>query len=216
MKFLLIVGFLIGFGGVLTAVGFAPVGAQQRLVSRAAVANNGGRLEVFTIRLPADRIMATGSVSAGILAADPASRVDPPAALADADFSLEQYKLRDATGDVIGVAMRQWTRTDVRGATTWAVSLPARGTLVWTTADNAGSLIDSALVAAGAQSGVAWQGELRIPVAEGGNAGEVITGTEEFEDNVGRVEEIWEISGLDGNGELRGTVTLNTIVNQSS
>jgi len=216
MKFLLTIGFLIGFSGVLTAAGFLPVGAQQRLASRTAVANNGGRLETFTIRLPADRIVSTGSAAGGILASDPATRVAPPAALAGTEFSLEHYKLRDAEGAVIGVAMRHWTRVAEQGAATWTVSIPARGTVVWTSADNAGSLIANALIGAGAQTGVAWQGTLSVPVAEGARAGELVTGTQEFEGTTGRVEEIWEISGIDGDGVLRGTVTLNTMVNQSS
>jgi len=212
MKFLLIIGFLTGFAAVLAGAGLAPIAAQQRLASQTSVANNGGRLETFTIRLPADRIVSTGGAAAGILAGDPATRIDPPAALAGTDFSVEQYKLRDVSGAVIGIAIRQWTA----GGTTWALGIPARGTVVWTSEGNAGSALDRALIGAGVQSGVAWQGELRVPVAEGGGAGAVVTGTEEFQDISGRVEEIWELSGIDGNGELRGTVTLTTTVNQTS
>ena len=215
MKFLLIIGFLIGFAGVLAGAGFAPIAAQQRLASQTTVANNGGRLETFTIRIPADRIVATGGAAAGIPAGGPAGPIELPAELAGAEFALEQYKLRNATGAVIGVAMRQWTRAEAQGSSTWVLNLPARGTLVWTSAGNASELLAGALRGAGVQPGVAWQGELRIAVAEGERAGTVVTGTEEFQGKTGRVEEIWELSGTDGNGSLRGTVTLNTVVNQS-
>lgn len=217
MKFLLIVGFLVGFGAVLAAAGFLPLGAQERLPSHTSVANNGGRIETFVIRLPADRIAATGGAGAGIAHRDAEPRIEPPAALAGTPFALEQYKLRNVDGEVVGVAARQWTTsTEGEGGATWMISMPARGTLVWSAADNAAAAITAALTAAGAQTGVAWQGELSVAVAVGDAAGTVVTGTEEFDGNTGRVEEIWEVTGVDGAGELRGTVTLNTMVNQSS
>lgn len=216
MKFLIFIGFLIGFGGVLTAAGLVPIGAQQRLASRTSVANNGGRLERFVIRLPADRIVSAGGAPGGLPGVDPAARIEPPAALAGADFTVEQFKLRNVAGDVIGVAMRHTTTADAQGTVTWAVSLPGRGSLVWSSAVSAGATLANALAAGGVQPGTAWQGELGVAIAAGERAGSVVTGTEEFAGNAGRVEEVWEITGVGGNGEIRGTIVLDTVVNQSS
>lgn len=215
MKFLIVLGFLLGFGGVLAAAGLAPIAVHERIASRTSVANNGGRLETFVIRLPADRIATTGSVSQGRSVIDPVTGIDPPAALAGAEFVIEQFKLRNIDGEVIGVAMRHWTRSDDTSASTWSVSVPSRGTLVWTAEGDAPALLAAAVTAAGVQPGVAWQGELLVPIAADQNSAQVVTGTEEFAGSAGLVEEIWEISGIGNNGEFHGTISLHTRVSQT-
>jgi hypothetical protein len=215
MKFLVILGFLIGFGGVLTAAGFVPLASQERVVSQTSVANNGGRLENFIIRLPADRITTTGDQARPRLVLDPVTAVAAPADLATAGFMLEQFKLRNVDGDVIGTAMRHWTEADDASASTWSVSLPSRGTLVWVSEGNAPGRLSAALAAAGAVPGVAWEGELRVPLADDDNIGRVVTGTEEFAGSAGVVAEVWDVSGVGSNGELRGTISIETRVSRA-
>jgi hypothetical protein len=216
MKFLIILGFLLGFGAVLSAAGLAPIAIHERIASRATVANNGGRVETFVIRLPADRIAATGNLPAGAAAIDPVTKIDPPDALANAEFVVEQFKIRNIDGDVIGTAMRHWTRADGRSASTWSVSIPSRGTLLWNAEGDAFATLSAAMDAAGARSGAVWEGRLAVAIATDQNAGQVILGTEEFLGSAGTVEETWELSGVGGNGELRGTISLTTRVSQPS
>ena len=214
MKFLVIIGFLVGFAGVLTAAGLAPVGSQERVTSQTTVANNGGRLETFVIRLPADRIVSTGG-GASLRVSDQMTHVEPPAGLAENEFTVEQFKLRNVAGDVIGVAVRHWTQADAQGAVTWTANIPSRGSLVWGSVGDPGAELAAALVTAGVPSGIDWQGNITIAMADGERAGTVLAGTEEFADNLGRVDEAWEITGVGSNGELRGTITLATAVRQS-
>ena len=108
--------------------------------------------------------------------------------------------------------MRHFTSTDSQGAVTWALSIPSRGTLVWNTdVEGPGELADG-LVAAGVRSGIPWQGEMTIPIP----AGDVLTGTQEFSSSSGTIEETWEITGVGDDGELRGTIVLDTIVQRST
>lgn len=216
MRFLIILGFLLGFGGVLTAAALVPWGAQERIRSQATVARNGGRHETFVIRLPADRIASAGAGVTGPLTGDPVARVTPPPALADTRFAVEQFKLRNERGDVIGVAMRHWTHAEGVGASTWVANIPGRGALVWTSQGELPSELASALSAAGARPGIEWHGELSFVAGANERNGVVVTGTEDFAESSGVVEEIWAISGVGGDGELRGTITLDTTVNQSS
>ena len=215
MKFLVILGFLLGLGGVLTAAGVVPLAVQERVASQTSVANNGGRLETFIIRLPADRIAATGDSASPPFVLDPVTAVAAPAELSAAAFMLEQFKLRNVDGDVIGTAMRHWTEADAASATTWGVSLPGRGTLVWSSDGNSPALLSAAIASAGAQPGAVWQGELRVPLADGDDIGRVLTGTEEFAGSAGVVAEIWDVTGVGSNGELRGTISLQTRVSRA-
>ena len=192
-----------------------PLAVQERLASQTSVANNGGRLETFIIRLPADRIAAAGDAGQPPFVVDPVTVVEAPAELSASAFMLEQFKLRNVDGDVIGTAMRHWTAADDASASTWSVSLPGRGTLVWSSDGNVPATLSAAISAAGAQPGVAWQGELRVPVADNDNIGQVLTGTEEFAGSAGVVAEIWEVAGVGSNGELRGTISLQTRVSRA-
>jgi len=216
MRFLIILGFLLGFGGVLSASVLVPWGAHERVRARATVAQNGGRIESFLIRLPADRIAATGAGEAESLIDDPVSRVTPPEGLAETEFTVEQYKLRNVDGDVIGVAMRHWTRVAGVGSGAWAVSIPGRGTLVWNSDGDVATELANALSAAGARSGIDWHGELTLDATANSRKGSIVTGTQEFGGVTGAVDERWNISSVSGAGELRGTIVLDTVVNQSS
>ncbi|MGD2167794.1 MAG: hypothetical protein PVF63_06770 [Gammaproteobacteria bacterium] len=215
MKFLIIFGFLLGFGGVLAAAGLAPIAIHERIDSKTSVANNGGRLETFIIRLPADRIASAGSVGPRRSVIDPVTRIESPAVPADSEFMIEQFKLRNIDGEVIGVAMRHWTLADGASAGTWSVSIPSRGTLVWNADGDAPAILSAAIASAGVQSGAAWQGELPVPLTGDQNSGQVVTGTEEFDGSTGFVEEIWDITGVGDKGEIRGTISLNTRVSRS-
>lgn len=214
MKFLIILGFLMGFGGVLAAAGFAPIAVQERVASRTSVANNGGRLETFIVRLPSDRIATTGSALAGVPGIDPVSRIDPPESIADSPYLIEQFKLRNLDGEVIGIAARHWTQADAQSHSTWQISIPSRGTLVWSSPGNTPATLAAAIAAQGAQAGSAWEDAVTVAVAVNENEGRVLAGTEEFAGSSGLVEEAWEISGIGGNGELRGTISLDTRVSR--
>ena len=214
MKFLITIGFLLGFGGVLAAAGLAPVAIQERIASRTSVANNGGRVETFIIRLPADRIATTGASASGNAAIDPLTRIDPPAALRSAEFVIEQFKLRNIDGDVIGTAVRHWTRADEQPASTWSISIPSRGTLVWNAQADAAASLAAASASAGIPAATAWQGRLEVPVAVADSAAVVVLGTEEFRGSTGFVDETWELTGIGSAGELRGTISLTTRVSR--
>lgn len=216
MKFLIILGFLLGLGGVLAAAGLAPVAVHERVASRTSVANNGGRVETFVIRLPADRVASTGYVPSRASLIDPVSRVDAPVALAGDEYFIEQFKVRNTDGDVIGIAMRHWSRGDGQSASTWSLSIPSRGTLVWNAESDIPALLSAAMASAGVSSGASWQGEMLVPIAGPDNPGQVILGTEEFDGSTGQVEESWNISGVGSNGELRGTISLTTLVSRPS
>ena len=216
MRFLIILGFFLGFGGVLTAAVFAPYGAQERVRSRTTVENNGGRLETFIVRLPADRIVSTSAGISGPLATETARSVAAPPGLEGTQFAVEQFKLRNVDGDVVGLATRHWTRVDGAGVSTWAVSLPGRGSLVWSQEGDTPTQLTNTLASVGVQAGTAWHGEFDFDATASGSNGRVIAGTEEFENTSGFVEEIWSVSGVSSDGELSGTITLNSVVNQTS
>ena len=89
MKRMLQLGFVLGLGGALAAAWFMPWFEYQRYYSATSVLPNGGRVEQFMVRLPADRIAAPIRVGAS-----------------PAGVRLEHFKLRDAEGNVIGLVAR--------------------------------------------------------------------------------------------------------------
>jgi hypothetical protein len=205
MKITFLAGLLSGILGVLAAAHYWPWGEHLRLPSVTSVQPNGGRLEQFVIRLPADRVGGQ-DVQAPL-----AERFrDAPAPL-----EVEHFKVRDSDGTVIGIAARHWAGGDA-GATVWSVVLPARGgfVLVGDGGEGAGS-VHLALERAGYRAGSAWSGDvsLRPGPAPGGGA-RVIAGSREFEGIQGEFSEAWRITGVDESGELRGTIELTTITSQ--
>src|SRR5690606_20070848 len=111
MRTLFIVVVALGFAAVLAAARFAPWLDPVRLPSHTTVVANGGRAETFVIRLPADRIAAAGSEAAG-LRADAEASAALVSALGSAEVLVEQFKVRDREGQVIGIAARHWAPAD--------------------------------------------------------------------------------------------------------
>src|SRR3970040_41243 len=153
MKRLFIIGLLMGFTGLLAAAHFVPWVSHVRLPSQTSVVANGGRAERFVIRLPADRIHALGSATAGLR-----SRGFPaPAAIPGEDATalglLEHFKVRDSAGNVIGIAARHWTATPSGPRTSWTLTIPSRGSLVLAAPGAGPGRVDAALTDRGYTSG---------------------------------------------------------------
>jgi hypothetical protein len=211
MKVLFILGILAGFAGVLAGAHAVPWVRAPRVPAATSVVANGGRAERFVIRLPADRLVADGSEDLGLRAAAFPSGVELPAPADPAEpVLLEQFKVRDSSGAVIGIAARHWTQTPSGPAAAWLLLLPGRGALMLTAPGEAAGAVDSALAAAGRRQGRPWTGGIEV-VAARGEAARVLAGSEEFEGLTGQYTETWAITGVGPDDELQGTVTLDTV-----
>jgi hypothetical protein len=217
MKTTFSIAAVCGFVGVLAAAHYVPWVAHVRLPSQTTVVANGGRAEQFVIRLPADRIAGGGSKVAGMRAElQPGAMPLPPEVVAQ-PMLMEHFKVRNSAGTVIGIAARHWSE-DSRGiGTAWSVLIPSRGALLLTAPGETGAALDAALKKAGYSAGNAWSGELKLQLApEGDDGGVVAGGTEEFGGLDGRYSEVWTVTGIGENGELRGTIELNTVTRRGS
>jgi hypothetical protein len=198
---------LAGFVGTLAAAHFVPWVSHVRLPSQTSVVANGGRAEGFVIRLPADRIQAAGPpellLRAGALVADVAWSAGPAPLL-------EHFKIRDRAGNVIGVAARHWLETSDGPVTTWALSIPSRGTLILAGRGESSGAIETALAARGYRTGTAWNGEAAIALGDGAMT-RTVTASREFAGLAVEYTETWNITGVSASGEIRGTVELATI-----
>lgn len=200
MKALFWLGLVLGLAGGIGAGGWYPWVHHDRPPSRTEVVPNGGRAERFLIHLPADRI-----APARELGAEP----EPGTAL----VLVEQFKLRDAEGEIVGLAARHLSPLDAGGAgVAWLVTIPGRGTLML--ADSAGSpaRVDAALAAQGHTRGAAWEGNATVEVlGRGAGNGQFSAGTDEFAGLGVSFTEIWSLTGADADGRLRGTIELATV-----
>jgi len=208
MRTAFVVGVLLGLAGVLAAARFAPWVDPVRLPSHTTVVSNGGRAETFVIRLPADRIAAAGGAEAGLRADAPGTVFSAPGSAA---VLVEQFKVRDRDGQVIGIAARHWAPAD--GAV-WLLVVPGRGTMLLTGDAEPARALDTALSAAGRRAGTPWSGELRVVFPRAPSVGRVHGGTHEFEGLEGTYTETWTITGVGESGELRGTIELGTVVSR--
>lgn len=205
MRALLLFGAALGFAGVLAAAHYYPWVVHPRVPAHAEVITNGGRAEAFVIRLPADRIVSEGSAETGL-------RATPfPAAIelaAGAPWLVEQFRLRDIDGHVIGVAARHWTETEGGPAATWCLVIPGRGALLLSGQGEARGAIDAALERAGFKPGNAWSGTVEL--RPDGGTGQIVTGSREFAGFAGQYTEAWSLTGVSADGELHGTIELDT------
>lgn len=206
MRTLFIVGVALGFAAVLAAARFAPWLDPVRLPSHTTVVANGGRAETFVIRLPADRIAAAGSEAAG-LRADAEASAALVSALGSAEVLVEQFKVRDREGQVIGIAARH---RDPAGAA-WLLVVPGRGTMLLAGDAESARALDDALSSAGRRGGEAWSGEVRVVFPRPPSNGRILGGTHEFAELEGTYTETWTITGVGEGGELRGTIELATV-----
>ena len=186
MKTTFFLAIFFGFVGVLAAGHFVPWGAHVRLASQTHVVANGGRAEQFVIRLPADRIDVAGAKTSGVRAAAGAGEL--PAQLTSEPLLVEHFKVRDAAGNVIGLA-----------------ALQCRAAL------------DTALRSAGYNAGTAWNGDVKVAFApEGADAAIVAAGSDEFAGLAGKYSETWTITGVTDGGELHGTIEIDTVTRHGS
>lgn len=212
MKAAFWIGVLLGFGGLLAAAHYWPWFAHERVPARTSVVANGGRAETFVIRLPADRLSAFGSVDAGLRAAGSPDAAAAVASFGTAPLLVEHFKVRDTGGNVIGIAARHWTPTAAPTAAgaAWSLLIPGRGALYLTSPGEAGAAVDTALRAAGHVAGNEWSGNVDVGLS-GGERGIVVAGSAEFEGMTGRYAEVWNLTGVEPTGELRGTIRIDTV-----
>ncbi len=198
MKFSFLTGVFAGLLLIFAGAYFAPWGEHLRLPSHTTVQPNGGRLEQFVVRLPADRLAGHG--------AGPGRTLLPEAG--NAELSADHFKLRDGDGHVIGVAARHATAGGDSAAAIWSIVIPSRGAFVLT-GEATDSALRSTLERNGYRAGSAWSGDVRVRSRDDG--GRLTQGREEFEQMRGTYSESWHVTGVDEAGELRGTVELNML-----
>ncbi len=216
MKAALLLGILVGFAGVLAGAHLYPWVDHPRLPSRTSVVANGGRAETFLIHLPADRIQSAGAAAVGLRATAYPAGAELPPELGDAAFLAEHFKIRDADGQVIGIAARHWTEADGGPAAAWTLLIPSRGALFLAASGEAARRVDTALERAGQRAGQQWSGQLDVELAGAEVPGRIVGGSEEFARLGGTYRETWKITGVSPSGELRGTIALDTITARSA
>ncbi|MDX1561327.1 MAG: hypothetical protein R3305_00275 [Gammaproteobacteria bacterium] len=198
MKRLLQLGFVVGLVGTFAAAYFYPWVDYTRYRSETSVVANGGRVEQFVVHLPADRI-------------------DPREVAGDAAPTFDQFKLRDVNGNVIGLAAKHRVETTAGAATSWLLTIPSRGSIVLTAAAGATEpgleSIEAMLLERGWEPGQSVEQQLSIDL---GNPAQSVTTTGEFRGIDFELIETWEVSGLDDDGNVRGTLRLNTVGRQAS
>ena len=220
MRTAFFIAVLLGFSGVLAAAHFVPWMGHTRLPSQTEVIASGGRAEQFLIRLPVDRIAATGAGASPLRAPPAAAGIALPSELTAQPLLVEHFKVRDSAGNVIGLAARHWS-SDARGVgTAWSVLIPSRGALLLTAPGEAKAALDGALQKAGYRPGSAWSGTTAAPAVAveltPHDGGEVAAGSDEFEKLDGNYKEVWKVTGVSETGELRGTIELNTVTRRGS
>lgn len=175
---LFIVGIFLGVGAAAAAAWFLPVSNPQREPSLISVHPNGGNSELFQIHVPGDRIVAGGGSGSATV---PDSLLWPDLGLPDG-LELEVFKIRNRDDAVVGLA----SRISVSGqsepaAVEWALHLPARGALYFP-------------MSAGRD-------------ADGYRSGELRTGSREFLDRSGSLQERY-VADASAGGE--GRIELHT------
>lgn len=212
MRTAFIVGVLLGVAGILAAAKYMPWVDPPRLPAHTSVVANGGRAETFVIHLPADRIFAHGSEVVGLRGqVFPASARPLPDTLTTQPLLVEQFKVRDVDGQVIGIAARHWAGRDGPAAVAWVVAIPGRGALLLTAEGEPTGAVEAAVDRAGRQAGQTFRGSATFDAARGDAGGRVAGGSGEFDALDGRYSETWTVTGAGDTGELKGTIELATV-----
>ena len=120
--FLGVVLGLLATAGVLYAV---PVVDQARETSIVSVAPNGGNIETFRINIPMDRVLTGVPGQADPVPPDLDWPTDPLLAYS----RTEMFKIRNARGTVVGVAVRNAAEGAEEIIVDWVLHLPARGSV---------------------------------------------------------------------------------------
>lgn len=203
-------GFMvIGAVLVIALAAVFPLPQNQRYASSTNVIPDGGRGETFVVQWPQDRIQPLATDATGLVAAGGAVLMPAAGTVA---ASAELFRLRDAAGNIVGIASRSVAPRGNASGSDWILLVPSRGTLFMTQADSR----DMRARAAGplAEDPAFWSGVTRVrvsagPTAEG--AGQILGGTDEFEGLRGSYDETWELEKIDGE-VARGRILLETRV----
>jgi len=209
MKKLVQFGFLVGFVAVAVAGYFLPWISYERYPSATSVIINGGRSEQFLVHLPSDRLYAAGGVQASGDSAGPVADEWPqsPGLPGSAQSRVEHYKLRDVTGNVIGVAARHSTPGPAGLEAAWLLTIPSRGSVIFAGSDGAADAVEGALAAQGWRAGTDFSET--VSAARAAELASVhVQG--EFSGLELQLTETWEVTGVDAEGVLRGTIQLAT------
>jgi hypothetical protein len=210
MKTLFGFAVIVGFGGTLAAAHFVPWLAHARLPSHTTVVANGGRSEQFLIRLPADRIAATDAAAGGLRSAAGNGAMVLPAKFVAEPLLVEHFKIRDASGSVVGVAARHWAASASGATTTWSLLIPSRGAMALSAPGEARGALEAALKAGGQSQNGPWNGSVTVAMTSN-EPGSVTAGAGEFAGLSGSYTETWTVTGVDEAGEVDATVELSTI-----
>lgn len=209
MRKLVQLGFVVGFAAVAVVAYLLPGLGYERYPSRTNMIINGGRAEQFVVRLPADRIYAAGRVGGPAGAASPVAEPWPDVLGLphSAGARVEHYKLRDVDGNVIGMAVRHSAPGTAGPELAWMLTIPSRGSVVFAGDDSGANAVEDALAGRGWQSGEEFDASVSITrVAQLGS----VQSVGEFSGLGLDLVETWEVTGVDSEGELRGTIRLDT------
>jgi hypothetical protein len=211
MKIVFAIAAFLGFGATLAGGYFVPGVEHVRLPSLTSVVANGGRSEQFLIRLPADRLAATDGEAGGLRAQRGAGAMLLPAKLMAEPVLVEHFKIRDSDGNVVGIAARHWSGNASGATTSWALLIPSRGAAVFSASGESRGVLEASLRGRGYTAGRAWDGDVELMVTPLDAPGVLAAGTQEFANLKGAYLETWTVAGVGEDGELRGTIMLDTV-----
>lgn len=211
--------FLAGAVLVVAVAAIYPLPRHERFASQIEVLTNGGRGEDFQIRWPQDRI-DIDTPPAGIVVGNTAGlAVLPDGAAGPA--AAEIFRLRDAGGNVIGLASRLTARMPGRAGrdrsvSNWLLLIPSRGSLLLSQENGAdmGPVKTAAGWVAAADAPGFWSTGSRYRISAGpapGGRGRVVSGTGEFARLDGDYSEVWELGELGVDQRSQGTIQLSTV-----
>jgi len=193
--------FVVGIVLTLAAAYFYPLPEPTKAYSQATALANGGREEIFIIRLPDDRLGSPRAASTATFPQQSFSAAGKERVLA------ELFRVRNPEGQIIGLASRMNGQApdDVglqEAVTDWMLLIPGRGAL----------MMSRGTVEAG--------GEREFFIDRMGfsfvNSGPIISGTGDFEGLSGFYQEETEIERVDANGQAFGSVKLSTRMKSSA
>jgi hypothetical protein len=120
-----LIGIVLGVAAAAGALYAIPVVDQAREASITKVAPNGGNVEIFRIDIPTDRVMVAPSGQA--------KPVPPGLKWPNVEIlsgvRTEMFKVRNAHGLVIGVAIRNVATNEGQDVIDWVLHFPARGSV---------------------------------------------------------------------------------------
>jgi hypothetical protein len=208
----------IGVALVISLAAVFPLPQNERYRSSIAVIPDGGRQESFTIQWPQDRLQPVASPAAGLVVGGVATLLRGERGVASAEI----FRVRDMSGNVVGLASRTTSMRGAEGGTAeqgsdWILLLPSRGALFmtqWNSRDVA-PRAPSGTTTAAADDAQFWGDATRMRITAGpapGSAGQVVGGTGEFDGMRGSYDETWELEEPGAGGATRGRITLDTRV----